>query len=206
MSEEKDKKLSWKEKKEEKKKKKLIEDIKKKNESIKKQEEEIKKMALELKGGKLVKKAEGKEAAPQQAPQPVQQPTPAPAPVVEPIPVQPIPVQPNPQTPQQPMENPFDAAQTQMRQQIAQPLPEQGPLPPQQMVQEPAVPEMNAEEGMQDIPINFVLTHGITFQFVTKLGNLKDVLTYIAECINNNEVVELGRRLINPSQIVFYEY
>ena len=189
----------WKEKNAEKKRKKLIEDIKKKDELINKNKEEIKKMALELKDGKLVKIAEQTRGAPTEPTQtaaPVQQ---------QPQQQQPQVIQPQQQTaqphyqqpqmvqPEQKAANPFDNAIT----------PE---IPPQEFIKQPAVSEFSQEEAMRDVPINFVMTGGITFQFIAKLGNLQQILSYIAESINNQEVIELGNRLINPRQIVYYEY
>ena len=53
---------------------------------------------------------------------------------------------------------------------------------------------------------DFVMVGGLTFQFITQLGGMTSILKYIAESINNQEVIELGNRLINPRHIIYYEY
>ena len=194
----------WKEKREESKKKKLINQIKKKDEMINKSKEEIKKMALELKDGKLVKMAEKTRGA--TPTQPVAQPTQQ-QPVVQ-VQVQPQQMQ-QPQPQQMQMPSQQHMAQ-QMQHNTMSPFDNavQPEIPQQEFVNQPTGPtqEFSQEEAMRDVPINFAMLGGLNFQFITKLGGLKEVLTYIAESINNQEVIELGNRLINPRHIVYYEY
>lgn len=175
----------WKEKQIEQKKKKLIEKIKKKDAQMNKTKEEIKKMALELKDGKLVKKDDNEKN--EQVQPHMQQPRMMEMPQRQP--------QPQPQYQQMQQPNPFDNAIQQN-------------IPRQEFVNQPTGPQStnHEENAMEDVPINFVLVGGLSFQFIVKLGNLQQVLTYIAESINNQEVIELGSRLLNPRQIIFYEY
>jgi len=191
----------WKEKRAKNNKKKLIEEIRKKDKKINKDKEEIKKMAMELKDGKLVKKAERVRGAPVQQAPPVQQ-----AQVIPPvaaIPQAEVPPE-LPSMPQAPVIPPVQEPQANNPfNNVAQPE-----IPPQEFAKQPTGPaqELSQEDAMKDVPINFVMLGGLNFQFGVKLGTLKQVLTYIAEAINNQEVIELGNRLINPRHIVYYEY